>query len=148
MTSKPESLERSVTRSSVMPSLKYSCSTSPLRLTKGSTMIEGLSGSGSAALGEGVELGTCKGLRGERGAEAVRPPGAGLDELRGPPRVAEGSAELANAGDQRRVAHDHARPHRRKDFVFAHQLSMVLGQIAQDRQGFVGEAEQLLPAPE
>ena len=38
--------ERSVIRSSVMPSAKYSCSGSPLILTKGKTTIEGLSGSG------------------------------------------------------------------------------------------------------
>src|SRR5260370_42513931 len=33
-----------------MPSLKYSCSRSPLRLVKGSTAIEGLSGNGRAGL--------------------------------------------------------------------------------------------------
>src|SRR4029453_13002762 len=46
MTNSPESLERSVMRSSVMPSLKYSCSGSPLMLTNGSTAMEGLSGKG------------------------------------------------------------------------------------------------------
>ena len=44
MTNNPESFERSVMRSSVIPSLKYSCSGSPLMLTKGSTAMEGLSG--------------------------------------------------------------------------------------------------------
>src|SRR6516164_4015953 len=34
--------------SSTMPSTKYSCSGSPLRLAKGNTAIDGLSGSGSA----------------------------------------------------------------------------------------------------
>src|SRR2546422_4055600 len=48
MTNRPESLERSVMRSSVIPSLKYSCSGSPLRLIKGSTAMEGLSGNGRA----------------------------------------------------------------------------------------------------
>ena len=33
-----------------LPSAKYSCSGSPLRLAKGSTAIDGLSGSGSARL--------------------------------------------------------------------------------------------------
>src|SRR5260370_21363817 len=42
------SLERAVIRSSVMPSLKYSWSRSPLMLVKGSTAIEGLSGNGRA----------------------------------------------------------------------------------------------------
>src|SRR5712692_521691 len=37
MTNRPESLERETMRSSVMPSLKYSCSRSPLMLVKGST---------------------------------------------------------------------------------------------------------------
>src|SRR6266536_1360071 len=54
MTNSPESLERSVMRSSVMPSLKYSCSGSPLRLTKGSTAIEGLSGNANAGWVLGV----------------------------------------------------------------------------------------------
>src|SRR5262249_58499339 len=48
MTNSPESLERSVMMSSVMPSLKYSCSASPLIFTKGSTAIEGVSGTVSA----------------------------------------------------------------------------------------------------
>ena len=50
MTNSPESLESSVMRSSVIPSLKYSCSGSPLMLTNGSTAMEGLSGSASAAV--------------------------------------------------------------------------------------------------
>ncbi len=37
-------------RSSVMPSLKYSCSRSPLMLVSGNTAIEGLSGNGRAGL--------------------------------------------------------------------------------------------------
>ena len=37
-------------RSSEMPSLKYSCSASPLMLAKGSTAIEGLSGTAGAAV--------------------------------------------------------------------------------------------------
>src|SRR5262245_7694151 len=43
MTNSPESRERLAVSSSVMPSLKYSCSRSPLRLTKGSTTMEGVS---------------------------------------------------------------------------------------------------------
>ena len=48
MTKSPEILERSVMRSSVIPSEKYSCSGSPDMLVKGSTAIDGLSGSGNA----------------------------------------------------------------------------------------------------
>src|SRR2546423_906484 len=44
MTNRAEILERSVIRSSVMPSLKYSCSASPLILVKGSTAIDGFCG--------------------------------------------------------------------------------------------------------
>src|SRR5215510_6361616 len=44
ITKRPESLERSVMRSSVIPSLKYSCSGSLLILVKGSTTIDGCSG--------------------------------------------------------------------------------------------------------
>ena len=43
MTDRPEIFERSVMRSSVMPSEKYSCSGSPLMLVKGSTTIDGRS---------------------------------------------------------------------------------------------------------
>ncbi len=42
MTSRPSILERSVIRSSVMPSAKYPCCGSPLMLSNGSTAIEGL----------------------------------------------------------------------------------------------------------
>jgi hypothetical protein len=42
--------DRAVTRSSVMPSAKYSCSSSPDMLSKGRTAIEGLSGSGKGSL--------------------------------------------------------------------------------------------------
>src|SRR5579864_7889590 len=48
MTKRFGSLEREVIRSSVMPSLKYSWSRSPLMLVKGNTAIEGLSGNGRA----------------------------------------------------------------------------------------------------
>src|SRR6266852_9050147 len=44
MTKRSGSLEREVIKSSVMPSLKYSWSRSPLMLVKGNTAIEGLSG--------------------------------------------------------------------------------------------------------
>src|SRR6266851_1517612 len=47
MTKRCGSLERAEMRSSVMPSLKYSCSRSPLMLVKGRTAIEGILGSGS-----------------------------------------------------------------------------------------------------
>ena len=49
MTNSPVSLESSVMRSSVIPSLKYSCSGSLLMLRKGSTAIERLSGSRAGA---------------------------------------------------------------------------------------------------
>src|SRR6266852_6121257 len=52
MTNRTGSLERAVIRSSVMPSLKYSCLGSSLMLVNGSTAIEGLSGNGKA--GDGV----------------------------------------------------------------------------------------------
>src|SRR6266852_3322324 len=48
MTKRSGSLERAVIRSSVMPSLKYSWSRSPLMLVKGKTAIEGVSGMGRA----------------------------------------------------------------------------------------------------
>ena len=55
ITNRPEIFERSVIRSSVMPSLKYSCSGSPLMFVNGSTAIEGLSGS---AAGRAAERGS------------------------------------------------------------------------------------------
>ena len=48
MTNRLEILDRSVMMSSVIPSLKYSCSGSLLILVKGKTAIEGLSGAGKA----------------------------------------------------------------------------------------------------
>src|SRR6266851_9776362 len=48
MTNRSGSLERAVVKSSVMPSLKYSCLGSSLMLAKGNTAIEGLSGNGRA----------------------------------------------------------------------------------------------------
>ena len=50
MTNSPDTFERSVMMSSVMPSLKYSWSGSLLMLTNGSTAIDGLSGDGKAIL--------------------------------------------------------------------------------------------------
>ena len=40
MTPSAETFDRSVVMSSLMPSLKYSCSASPLMLAKGSTQTE------------------------------------------------------------------------------------------------------------
>src|SRR5215831_3959886 len=48
MTNRLEIFERAEVRSSVSPSLKYSCLGSSLMLTNGSTTMEGLSGNGSA----------------------------------------------------------------------------------------------------
>ena len=48
MTNRSGILESAVVKSSVMPSLKYSWSRSPLMLVKGSTAIEGTLGSGGA----------------------------------------------------------------------------------------------------
>ena len=48
ITKNQRSLDRAVMMSSLMPSEKYSCSGSPLMLTKGSTAMAGRSGSGNA----------------------------------------------------------------------------------------------------
>src|ERR1700732_802443 len=48
MTNRSGILKSAVVKSSVMPSLKYSWSRSPLMLVKGNTAIEGLSGNGRA----------------------------------------------------------------------------------------------------
>ena len=50
MMNSPEILDRSVIRSSVRPSAKYSSSGSLLRLSNGRTAMEGRSGSGGAGL--------------------------------------------------------------------------------------------------
>src|SRR5207245_4948712 len=63
MTKRSGILEREVIKSSVMPSLKYSCSRSPLMLVNGNTAIEGLSGKVSAGLGGGgIDSCVCGGL--------------------------------------------------------------------------------------
>src|SRR6516165_1844844 len=51
MTNKPETLDKSVMMSSLIPSLKYSCSRSRLMLANGRTTIEGRSGSDGATEG-------------------------------------------------------------------------------------------------
>src|SRR3974377_1300577 len=48
MTKRQRMRESTVMTSSTMPSAKYSCSGSPLKLAKGSTAIEGLSGRAGA----------------------------------------------------------------------------------------------------
>src|SRR6266851_485979 len=55
MTNRPGKRESAVIMSSVMPSLKYSWSRSPLMLAKGSTAIEGLSGNVRAGLCGGID---------------------------------------------------------------------------------------------
>src|ERR1700731_2623384 len=52
MTKLPVMRERSVVRSSVIPSAKYSCSGSLLRLVKGSITTDSRGGDGSPASGE------------------------------------------------------------------------------------------------
>src|SRR5216683_4819073 len=69
MTNKSGSLERDVMRSSVMPSLKYSCSRSSLMLVKGNTAIEGLPGNGRAGFcAGGLDLETNGGTNDRCGA--------------------------------------------------------------------------------
>ena len=50
----PRMRDNAVIISSTMPSAKYSCSGSPLKLSKGSTAIDGLSGSGEKAATKAV----------------------------------------------------------------------------------------------
>src|SRR5262249_1163073 len=54
MTNRPETFESPVIRSSVTPSLKYSCAGSWLTLAKGSTATDGLSGNGRPAVSAGL----------------------------------------------------------------------------------------------
>src|SRR5262245_50801109 len=63
MTNRPESLESSVMRSSVMPSAKYSCFGSSLMLAKGNTAMEGRSDGigGTVVLGDGGPVSSCQG---------------------------------------------------------------------------------------
>src|ERR1043166_5222565 len=66
MTKRLGILDRSEVMSSVMPSLKYSCSGSLLRLTNGNTAIEGLSGKGRVEGWGGGILAEGAGRRTER----------------------------------------------------------------------------------
>ena len=63
ITKRPEIFERSVIRSSVMPSAKYSWPSSSDMLLKGSTAMEGLSGRGKA-----IASGEAGSVRGAQGA--------------------------------------------------------------------------------
>ena len=73
VTASAETLLRSVVMSSVMPSLKYSCSASPLMLVKGSTQTEnfGLGFSGAGAAG-GASCAACACARAIMVASAFR----------------------------------------------------------------------------
>src|SRR5262245_22471283 len=75
MTKRLEILERSPVRTSVRPSLKYSCSGSLLMLTKGNTTIDGLSGNGSAT-------GAASGLSAESWGLGIRSWGLGIGRKR------------------------------------------------------------------
>src|SRR5712692_5559790 len=66
MTNRFGILESAVVRSSVMPSLKYSCCGSPLMLVKGRTAIEGTLGSGGAGFCAGGIDAVVVGGRSER----------------------------------------------------------------------------------
>src|SRR5581483_8833130 len=59
MTNRLKIRERAFVSSAVMPSLKYSCLGSSLRLTKGNTTIEGLSGNGSGCGGTVLRAESC-----------------------------------------------------------------------------------------
>src|SRR2546422_6603905 len=75
MTKRLEILERSLVRTSVRPSLKYSCSGSLLMFLKGRMTMEGLSGNASAGVcSEGATAG------GIVGATPCGCPGAGEEE--------------------------------------------------------------------
>src|SRR5262245_1274291 len=62
ITNRPETFDSSVMSSSVMPSAKYSCFGSSLMLVKGSTAIDGLSGSGNAM--RSIDAGSTIGFQG------------------------------------------------------------------------------------
>src|SRR5262249_51223995 len=53
MTTRPATFDKSVIRSSVIPSEKYARSASPLMLSKGSTAIDGLPDGAGVAAGDG-----------------------------------------------------------------------------------------------
>ena len=56
VTNKPEIFDKSVIRSSEMPSATYSCSGSPLMLVNGRTATDGLSGGAGEAWNDDIRL--------------------------------------------------------------------------------------------
>ena len=62
ITARFDSCDRSVMMSSEIPSLKYSCSGSPLMFSNGSTAMDGLSGSGKAM--RSTDAGSSRGAHG------------------------------------------------------------------------------------
>ena len=68
MTNNPLYCDKAVIRSSVNPSLKYSCSGSPLMLVNGSTAMEGFSGNGRAIFSKGAGSIVSFGVKGGRDA--------------------------------------------------------------------------------
>src|SRR4051794_40702646 len=94
MTKLPSKCERAVVRSSVIPSAKYSCSGSWLRLAKGRTTSES---AGAFALLTG------EGARGWFGAGA---PKADKAHHRGPPATSSAARQAASAAGRRKWARE------------------------------------------
>src|SRR5712675_1587312 len=143
--------------SSLMPSEKYSCSGSPLMLTKGSTAIRRPVGrrQGRARLVGFVR----RRIGGGQGDGAVRPhlhvadeteslAGDGADQLLVVAAVAERLAGGVDAAGQGGIRHDPAAPDRGDEVVLAHHAVAVLHQVDQevehlglDRNGFEAAAQ-------
>jgi len=127
--------ERAVMISSTMPSTKYSCSGSPLRLTNGSTAINGLSGSansggrGSAGISGARAAGFAS-----RASPTKRTPfaGEGADQGLRRAAVADRAPRRSDPAVECRIGDDPPAPHRRQQIVFADDALAVLQQVDEE----------------
>ena len=120
--------------SSLMPSEKYSCSGSPLMLTKGSTAMAGRSGNGRAGRDSSWHLGLWfeahwPYMHVADEAQALARDGA--DQSLFPTAVAHRLAGSVDTAGQGRIGNDPAAPDRRNEIVLADDTVAVLHQINQ-----------------
>ena len=121
MTKNQRSFDSAVMMSSLMPSEKYSCSGSPLRLVNGSTAMAGRSGSGNARGRGAARIRTGRGflavglLDGSDEAHALA--GDGADQPLLLAGVVERAAGRIDAAREGQFRHDAAVPDRVEQIV-------------------------------
>ena len=88
------------------------------------------------------------GCGGERDDEPISPAGDGLDEAWRFGVLPQHVAQVADIGVEQSRAHTSLGLRGFEEFLLGHQPVGVLGQVAQDGEGFRSEGKNLVPLPE